>query len=215
MQLPHLTASHCHQLQQHNIETIKDLQALLVSPQPNKYQKTIHDLLRGNQQHISELTQVLKSFPRLSLSLSLFSLTADKEWRPLPSSSASSSTSPPRNHFDVNRDVLHTELKIEITVQGSGGSSGEKIFSPRYHKPKTISWWLVLGTARSGELLAMKRIGNVSTSHVNHYSLLFTLPPLTKGTGEETEVEEDYLVFLIPDCIYGIETLTQFRLQLV
>lgn len=200
MQLPHITAPQCDLFERHNIKTIKDLQALLVAPQPNRYQKILQDILRGNQQHISELNQVLKSFPQLSLSFNLFTLTAENEWSPLSSASG--------NLFQVTRNVS-TELKIELTVHGGAKANpdGEKIYSPRYHKSKTISWWLVLGTA-SGELLAMKRIGNVSSSHVTQ-SLLFSVPAAAKD-GEE---DHDYLVFLIPDCIYGIETLAQFRLS--
>jgi hypothetical protein len=199
MQLPHVTtAAQIDRFQQRDISTIKDLQALPL----NKFQTLLQDTLR-TPQHITEFTQAFRNLPNLSLSLSLLSRDETQEsWNAISSSG--------NEIFDVKPA---RELKLEITITRGGGAGGraapaggseDKIFSPRYHKSKSISWWLVLGTA-SGELLAMKRIGSVGMSS---HSLLFSSP-----SEEQRELSTDYLVFLIPDSVYGIEALGQFHLK--
>lgn len=36
-----------------------------------------------------------------------------------------------------------------------------EVYAPRFSKAKQEGWWLVLGEADSGELLALKRVGGV------------------------------------------------------
>lgn len=198
MQLPHVTTAHVDRFEQRNINTIKDLQSL---PR-NKFQTILQETLR-TPQHITEFTQAFQSLPSLSLSLTLLSHDESESWNPISSSG--------NQLFDVKPS---RELRLEITVTRggvgravTGGTSEEKIFSPRYHKSKSISWWLVLGTP-SGELLAMKRIGSVGMSnHPISHSLLFSSP--SQGDTEQ----QDYLVFLIPDSVYGLEALGEFHLK--
>jgi hypothetical protein len=214
MQLPHVTSAHVNRFEQRNVKTIKDLQALPL----NKLQSLLQDTLR-TPQHITEFTQVFQNLPRLSLTLTLLAHQTEEEaWTAVPSLGSSSDKL--NQTFGVTQE---RELRLEVTITGAptggagvatgGGVREDKIFSPRYHKSKSISWWLVLGST-SGELLAMKRIGNVgmaSHGHPVNHSLLFSSPSSSMSSSSPSC--SDYLVFLIPDSVYGIEALGQFHLQ--
>lgn len=196
MQLPHITNENYHLFKEKNLATIKQLRTLSI----NKLQKITQDIFQ-NTQHTTEFMQVFQSLPQLTIKINLFHLEnssneEEENWIECEKQS---------NGNDIYQVNSNEELKVDITIIGGSNSTREeKIFAPRYHKTKTISWWLVLGDA-DGELLAMKRVGNITSSSITH-SLLFTVP--------EIPYDDNFLVFLIPDCVYGIEALGRFQLSI-
>jgi hypothetical protein len=188
LQLPHVTPSICDQLESKGIGSIRELLAL-----PTARIDQVTQQLFSTRQHRVDFLQELRNLPQLNATLILSSITPPSQFEPIQNS--------PR-HYVVNP---RAQLRIEVTLSSLRKISKDiKLYTPRYHKPKTLSWWIVIGSV-AGELLALKRLGTFSESNASH-SLLFTVPD---------EVDENgYIVFIIPDSIFGIEILSNFNLTL-
>ena len=73
--------------------------------------------------------------------------------------------------------------------------SDQKGYAPKFPKPKDEGWWVILGITDTGELVALKRLGQLRTK--SHCSLSFTASHLPE--------RRIYTVYLISDCYFGID----------
>ena len=63
------------------------------------------------------------------------------------------------------------EITFDVNITNKSGNSNsnsnskQTVYAPRYHKPKEMSWWIILSDSNSDdnstndELLVLKRIG--------------------------------------------------------
>ncbi len=77
-----------------------------------------------------------------------------------------------------------------------------RAYAPRFPKTKDEGWWLVLGEVDSGELLALKRIGNIRGR--TRSSLAFPAP--------DESCRKILTLYLMSDCYLGLDQ--QFDLSL-
>ena len=107
--------------------------------------------------------------------------------------------------------------------QQRGGGRGNTVYCPKYHKSKKLSWFVVLGCASSGELCALQKLGPSSSSSSSSSaggqdqvllssSLSWTVHRGGEQQLREEEEEEEYILFLVPDAVFGIEVLGRFSL---
>lgn len=90
--------------------------------------------------------------------------------------------------------------------QGAARSRNQKAFCPRFHKPKSESWYLVLGLQERSELVTMCRVPLIHSAHCSHQALRFRTPsgPSKKGpTGPELRLL--YSLYLLSDCYIGLD----------
>ncbi len=108
-------------------------------------------------------------------------------------------------------DLCEIEISIQrATIAAGGGSINnklDKVFAPRYHKPKKASWWLVLIDSTSDELLALKRMNSIGAETTT--SLSFNAPS-TSTLGEQHQVT----MFLVCDCMFGLDMIFHFPIVL-
>jgi Sec63 Brl domain len=89
---------------------------------------------------------------------------------------------------------------------------------PRFPKARELGWWLVLGDTAAGEVLAMKRVGRLSTRNSNsnntnsssiaaEVTLLFQ-PPEALGDAEMT-------LYAVADSAMGLDVELVLPVQVV
>lgn len=89
---------------------------------------------------------------------------------------------------------------LEVNIERTHGSPNAKTYSPKFHKPKIPSWWLVLGYAKYGELIALKRIEEIGHSRVSRLEFL----------SPEEDIDGTMLtLYLVPDSIMGLDVSYQ------
>lgn len=101
----------------------------------------------------------------------------------------------------MNKSALVTDVCFIFELQGSDF----KAHAPYFPKAKSEGWWMVLGDTDSGELLALKRIGNVRSS--TRTSLSFYTP--------ETEGRKIYTLYLLSDCYLGLDQQYDLYFEIV
>jgi activating signal cointegrator complex subunit 3 len=99
--------------------------------------------------------------------------------------------------IEVNNSTT-VELKpnetyiLEVAIERTHGRPNAKTYSPRFHKPKVPSWWIVLGSPESGELFALKRIEEIGKSRTSQLEFL-------------VNGREHLSLYLVPDSVMGLE----------
>lgn len=201
MQLPHVSDTICRKFNDiYKVTTLKHLGAL----PPAKWNEALSRIFSSASQS-NEFARVFKNLPKIGgITLTVRKVMSDDESSQcrveLPIAEGADQDS---SSYVASRP--HEELELEITAINENKSSSGSVFCPRYHKSKTVSWWLVLGCT-DGELVAMKRIGSIHKQPSSH-TLLFSGPT-------ETGESSSYIVFLIPDSVYGIEVFGRFNIEL-
>ena len=88
------------------------------------------------------------------------------------------------------------------TVVCSVQSADLQVHAPRFSKAKQEGWWVVLGEADSGELLALKRVGGIKGCGRASLALSASSEPCHKLLS----------LYLISDCYFGLDQ--QYELPL-
>lgn len=83
--------------------------------------------------------------------------------------------------------------------------SNTKAHAPHFPKAKDVGWWVILGEMDSGELLAVKRVGQVRASST--VSLSFYTP--------EDLGRRIYTVYLINDAYLGMDQQYDVPLEII
>lgn len=97
----------------------------------------------------------------------------------------------------------------KVRLEGGGGHFGHrnsepKAHCPRFPKPKSESWYLVLGIPETGELVAMTRVPNIPTNRASTVTLQFKTPQSDAvQSGEQYRVL--YSAYLLSDCYIGLD----------
>ena len=83
--------------------------------------------------------------------------------------------------------------------------SNIKAHAPHFPKVKDVGWWVILGEMDSGELLAVKRVGQVRAS---------STVPLTFYTPEDLG-RRIYTVYLINNAYLGMDQQYNVPLEII
>lgn len=83
----------------------------------------------------------------------------------------------------------------------------QKAFCPRYHKPKSESWYLVLGIQEQSELVTIARVPVINSKYRNNQVIQFRTPSIINGNERVI-----YSLYLLSDCYVGLDQ--QYNLPL-
>ena len=118
-----------------------------------------------------------------------------------PASARSSGVAPRASVKLTHAPVPGVSISRRTTAARAGKSP--KLYTPHFHKPKDLGWWLALGAA-DGELLALKRIGALQGSS---YSTTLTFAaPLEHG-------RTDLALWLVADAVRGLDRRTNIPVE--
>ena len=126
--------------------------------------------------------------------------------------SATFSSSKNQNWVSLKADTEYT-VHVRLRRRGGGGAGGggnrggrgsSKAFCPRFPKPKSESWYLVLGDPDRGELLTMARVAAIPSAYSGHQALTFRTPAAVSG-GKASAVNLLYSLYLLSDCYIGLD----------
>lgn len=179
----------------YNVSTLRQLASL---PPPG-LQGAIIKVLSNDRQR-QEFTKVFSALPRLrNVTVSVKRRRTDGSSDVIPHSST--------GELEFSAKAKE-DLEVEVVAVKESTTSGDsRVYCPRYHKSKTLSWWLVLGCT-DGELVAFKKIGGLGKQTSRH-SLLFSAPDESRN-----ESSTGFIVFLIADSVYGIEVFERFTIRI-
>lgn len=112
---------------------------------------------------------------------------------------------------DYLLQVSLSKLRLEGGGGGGRGRGGgghhrqaePKAHCPRFPKPKSESWYLVLGVPETGELVAITRVANIPTNRTSTATLQFCAPDAGAGGVDGHRVL--YSVYLLSDCYIGLD----------
>lgn len=96
-------------------------------------------------------------------------------------------------------------LEVQLSVR-SGGARGGQFKPPRYGRPVSEGYWLVLGEAATGDLIAMKRLGGIRGRSTRATLSFFT---------EEDPGAFVYKLYIISDCYFGLDQEYEFPVHTV
>lgn len=114
-----------------------------------------------------------------------------------------------KNWIQLNQETnynLHVNLK-RISPHSVGRKTfgnqqqSPKAFTPHFPKPKSESWYLVLGCQQRHELITMSRVANIGSNRSNQFVLQFKTPKVVNKEGERIL----YTLYLLSDCYVGLD----------
>ena len=94
------------------------------------------------------------------------------------------------------------ELVLEVKLICSAKSNSIYAQAPRYPKPKMEGWFVILGNAETGELLALKKINQIS-SRVKSEAIWFEVP----------ETKSILTLYFISDSYIGLDQCYRIRID--
>ena len=115
-------------------------------------------------------------------------------------------------HLPIITLPLDTECTLEVQFTSIRGNSQRAnantatVHDPKYHKPKEVSWWVVLGSLSTGELLVTKR---TSISGRQQSTACVTVDFVTSNES----IPDDMCLFILSDCLLGIDMKYAFTIQ--
>ena len=132
--------------------------------------------------------------------------------------------------ISMNVRITRRWLDIIRPTNGSGSRMSSKpqaLFTPHYHKPKVPSWWLLLVdlSQPSGELVALKKIGNVGESGLDTLlqvpvrllpamnSISQNIDTTHSSSSSSSLCSRNYGLYFICDGIFGLDTELSFQMQ--
>jgi hypothetical protein len=172
-----------------HIRTLKDICAL----SNEKLYQLCTKIVSNNKE---VLMQYVGDLPRLKLDFNVVNSMGEVQI-PLPSNS-------------IYQLSPNTEYDINITTEVLRGKSNFKLYAPKYHKQKSTSWWVVLGSS-ADELVAMKKITSIGSSGSGNGSSYGNGITLKFVTDSAIDREFELIVHVIPDSIHGLEITSKFR----
>ncbi|KAK2570728.1 Activating signal cointegrator 1 complex subunit 3 [Acropora cervicornis] len=180
------------------------------------------DAVRGNRKvlntmlgdalsegEITELFNTLARLPQISVKMKVRGVWAENELGQKETKAISTAQTEGlvRNWVQVHADQEYV-IVIEI-AKDSLGFKGQrrdtKAHAPHFPKVKDAGWWIVLGEIDSGELLAVKRVGQLrstSTVSVSFYT--------SEALGRKI-----YTVYLMNDAYLGMDQQYDVHLEII
>jgi hypothetical protein len=116
----------------------------------------------------------------------------------VPTSDATGTTATSYQNKAVFPVPPETDCTLEISVKLLRGAADAAVYTPNFSKPKTASYWLILGTA-ADELLTLKKIGTPRNNNnsITSTSINFLTP--------QSEGRELMRVYLVSDSVMGLD----------
>lgn len=150
----------------------------------------------GNS-NFKEFMKAYNSIPRIKLSCQIRLLDDDKN------------TSEENDWTDVG--IVETAVnlpidslcQVKLNIFNSQSSYTKNVHCPKYHRPKSRSWWTIVG-ANQTKLLALKRVNSIDSNHTE--VLLEFMTPEESGVHQIS-------IHLVNDSQLGIDTELVFSMN--
>jgi hypothetical protein len=146
-------------------------------------EKISNDLhLQGKSQ--SDFVKTVKNLPKVGAAIKIRSIEEDNktDWK-IKSNDC----------FTLPKDC-ECEMEITFEIPQQSADKRQLVYAPKYHKPKEMSWWVILADSK-GNLLVLKRIGTIGNKMKT--SIRFVT---------QIEAGNEHLVMhVISDSISGID----------
>src|SRR5690606_4760942 len=75
--------------------------------------------------------------------------------------------------------------RLQLPSAGRQGRGGQRAFTPRFPKPKSESWYLVLGVQQESDLVGISRVPVINSRHPTQVALQFRTPSEPIGARSE------------------------------
>lgn len=173
--------------------------------------KVLNTMLRDalSEGEITEVFTVLARLPQVIVKLKVRGVWAQNEsgQKETKVISTAQTEGIARNWVPVHAEQEYVVV-IEMTKENSGFKGqrfNTKAHAPHFPKVKDVGWWVVLGEMDSGELLAVKRAGQVRSRST--VSLSFYTPEILG--------RKIYTVYLISDAYMGMDQQYDVPLEII
>ncbi|KAL9968716.1 hypothetical protein ACROYT_G020835 [Oculina patagonica] len=173
-------------------------------------ERKVLNAMLGDALSPGEITQVfdmLGRLPQISVKVKVRGVWAENEEGKKENKVINTT---PTEGLVKNWVPVHAEqeyvILIEIAKELFGFKrSSTKAHAPHFPKAKDVGWWVILGEMDSGELLAVKRVGQVRSS---------STVPLSFYTPEDLG-RRIYTVYLINDAYLGMDQQYDVPLEVI
>ena len=178
-QVPSMTNEVFTALITRNIITLNDI----MNANVEKISKDVY--LQGKSQ--SDFVKTVKGFPKVGASIKIRSVEEGNktDWA-IKSNDC----------FNLPKDC---ECEMEITFelpQQNAADRRQLVYAPKYHKPKEMSWWVILADNNNGgNLLVLKRIGTIGNK----------LKTIIRFVTQTDSGNENLFLHIISDSVAGID----------
>ena len=221
-QLPHMTPRRSQILSSSaNITKIKELFSLKKSTLESKLKAVLNGNKKEkiadhtNNKSFNDFMGVLCSLPCFNLEINSILQVGDKANLPKIQKEKSNEL-----HFSVSRSH-NPEMELKVSISSIVNRELSKyrrgndntVYSPRYHKKKKMSWFLILGCATTGEVCAMKKLGGLGQLSDKSSEMTTSVTWIFNESDVQDEETIDYIVFLVCDSVFGVEVVNYFSLK--
>ena len=220
-QLPHMTPRRSQILSSSaNITKIKELFSLKKSTLESKLKGVLNDNKKEkvadhtNNKSFNDFMGVLCSLPCLNLEINSIWQVGDKSNLPKIQKEKSNEL-----RFSVSRSH-NPEMELKVSISSIVNRelsmyrrNDNTVYSPRYHKKKKMSWFLILGCATTGEVCAMKKLGGLGQLSDKSSEMTTSVTWIFNESDVQDEETIDYIVFLVCDSVFGVEVVNYFSLK--
>ena len=206
--LPHVNSSVVQLLSKRLSSDIPELIYISKKESYQVFSKHLRLLLEEHQ--IIELFDVIQNLPLIEVSFVISQMeesesTDDDQGHVIKKRSFNVEAAFPNNsfrerkyyHFLPNCGYLLTLKLIRTQRLTKSGKVTEKAYAPMFPKPKDENWIVIVGDCDTQELIALKKIGPISSKNVQSVDLFFKTP--------ETSARLIYTIFLLSDCYLGLD----------
>ncbi|XP_071957193.1 activating signal cointegrator 1 complex subunit 3-like [Antedon mediterranea] len=203
--IPHIDSSMLSLFKSHSglIETLPEL---VHHCRGNKV--TLHKLLseKLSDRHINEAWDMLHKLPMIQMETNMQGLwinSTENEQRSVPTTFIRGIPKD-KDYIKVHADQEYV-LSINLRRLKGGTNNDKKAVAPRFPKPKSEGWFMILGDIENKELLALKRVGFVGRSST--IQLSFFTP--------ENSGHVIYTIYLMSDSYLGLDQQYNICLDVV
>ena len=206
--LPHVNSSVVQLLSKRLSSDIPELIYISKKESYQVFSKHLRLLLEEHQ--IIELFDVIQNLPLIEVSFVISQMeesesSDDDQGHVIKKRSFNVEAAFPNNsfrerkyyHFLPNCGYLLTLKLIRSQRLTKSGKVMEKAYVPMFPKPKDENWIVIVGDCDTQELIALKKIGPISSKNVQSVDLFFKTP--------ETSARLIYSIFLLSDCYLGLD----------
>jgi activating signal cointegrator complex subunit 3 len=167
--LPNVEPHNCYVFDEIKVDNCSTLTLPILKEKCRRNYEVLAGPLRQefDEAEIEQIYKVLKDLPTVKMDFKIRGAfnELDNIERSIPQ---------PPNKNDWLEVNASEEYTLIVNLQRLGARSSEYMHCPKFPKPKSEGWFLVLGCQENGELLAMKRCAYRANKSTHH--LLFTTP---------------------------------------
>ncbi|BES93589.1 activating signal cointegrator 1 complex subunit [Nesidiocoris tenuis] len=176
----------------HSKQSLRSLpSAVHLAQQP--YGKVMHHFLPElDEGQIDQVYKVLKSLPILRVNLRAWGSWQDQsDGQPLT-----------KNRMDV---CACAEYTVSVALERLNRPTERRAYAPRFHKPKSEGWILILGDVERAELLALRRVAFAQRK--TNVQLIFQTP--------EKLGPVNFTLYVLSDTYLGLDQQYEIQMNVI